>query len=151
VIQAIDADSLTLQVAGAWFLVEERTKIRSDCTHGRLPFEDLRVGQWVEVHGRRPHGDGGADGETLRARSIRILRRRGPHEELYGILEELDADSGRFTVSGVPFWSDACTEVEIAEEHGGLEDLAVGDRVEVEYAPTPDPDGYYAREIETVR
>ena len=113
----------TLTVGGLVFLVTEATEIEGP--HGQmLDFEDLEVGQFVEIEGHF-RSDG-----TLVADEVEVELEDDDEVEVSGVIEELGPDF--LVVSGVSFIVTDTTEV--VDDDGQpilFEDLTVGLFVEV--------------------
>lgn len=123
VIEALGDETLT--VGGFTFLVTGATEIEGD--DGDIGFEDLAVGQFVEVEGFYT-----ADG-TLVAEEIEVEDGGdddGDEVEVEGLITAL-ADDG-LTVGGLFFLVTDATEIEGDDGDIAFEDLAVGQFVEVE-------------------
>ncbi|MEP0548966.1 MAG: DUF5666 domain-containing protein [Rhodothermales bacterium] len=122
VIEALGDETLT--VGGFTFLVTAATEI--DGGDGDVGFEDLAVGQFVEVEGFYT-----ADG-TLVAEEIEVEDDDdgGDEVEVEGLITAL-ADDG-LTVSGLFFLITGATEIEGDDGDISFEDLAVGQFAEVE-------------------
>jgi len=128
----IDAKTDTsLTVAGKTFLVIDQTVIMGD-RRERLAFADLQVGQRVEVKGLLLAGD------IPTALMIKVEDENEKDEvELFGFIEAVSQTS--ITVSGVTFAIDDNTVIVGSHRQPlTVDDLSVGQRVEVEGATQTD-------------
>ena len=115
----------TLTVGGFTFLVTSATEIEGD--DGDLSFEDLAIGQFVEVEGFYT-----SDG-TLVAEEIEVDDPDdggGDEVEVEGLITVLSDDG--LTVGGFFFLVTGATEIENDDDDIAFEDLVVGQFAEVE-------------------
>lgn len=114
------AGSDAVEVEGIPFTVTPRTEFDGD--NGVSGLADLEVGQYVEVEGTL-HED-----ETLEAREVDVE----DDDEIERSITARIASKGEETLTLLGVTIEVTPETEFDEE-GGLDALAVGDRVEVEY------------------
>ena len=134
-IDSIDAASLSLVVGGLPVLTDAQTRFEGE-DDSPLGFEDLRVGQVVEVEGILQ-----ADGSVL-ARKIELEDDEPDDEielEFKGLIESINAVNASMVVGGILVHTNEFTRFE-GDDHILLTfaDFSVGQRVEVEGVLQPD-------------
>jgi hypothetical protein len=150
-VEAINYTVNCLCINGVWFNTDADTEIQvDDCKP--CSFTAIEVGDPAKVkHDRNPSG-----ARSYYAREIEIEHEaddpEDPEEELMeteGIVETIDG--GRLLVSGVWFWTDDATEMEIDDECLD-ETIITEDIVKIEHSTVvTDGFGYYAHKIEIER
>lgn len=63
--------------------------------------------------------------------TVMLTAQADDDRDLEGVVESIDASQGSFVVQGVTIHTDDRTDFD--DEYRGLEDIKVGDRVEVDY------------------
>lgn len=127
-IESIGPDSLVVQ--SVVFYVDSTTEVRGHEDHDSLTFDDLEVGDYVEVHGYlQPDG-------RYKASRIEL---EDPHSKIKvrGRIQAIDSSS--VMVKNQVFLVDSTTRIEAPhDKHIHLSDLLVGDSVEVKAMLLPD-------------
>ncbi len=142
-IEEIDHVAMRLRVDGLWFFADLETEIEvDDCKP--CAFADVHPGDPAKVtHDRIPALDG-----AYYAREVEI-EHEDDEAETEGVVETIDGN--RLLVTGVWFWLDGATELEI---DGKCTDdvIVAGDRVKIEHSTViVDGLGYYVYKIEIER
>lgn len=132
----LDVGGVLVQMVGYTLLMDDD----DDSDDERLEFDLLRPGDFLEVDGIRREGEDG----SVYVEALRIEREDDDEYELEGRVDRVDVLSGQFGVLGLTLTVDGATEWD--DGLGGIDDLQVGDRVEIEYQARNG--GYYAEEIE---
>ena len=150
-VEAIDYAGNRLRVSGMWFNTDADTEIEVDdckpCMFTAIQAGDPAKGR----HYRNPSGD-----RSYYASEIEIEHEVDDPEdpeddemETEGVVESIDGD--RLLVSGVWFWMDIATELEIDDDCFEKAIIA-GDMVNVEHSTVlTEGLGYYAHKIEIER
>jgi len=149
-VEAIDYTGMRLLVNGQWFYADNETDIEIDDCKPCL-FSAMHIGDPAKVKYERIPAPNGA----CYARDIEIEHDVddpddfGDEAETEGVVQVINANL--LFVSGLWFWMDEETEVEIDEECAG-EAIILGDFVKVDYSTVmTDGLGNYAFKIEVKR
>ncbi len=146
-ISAIDLTTQTITVLGYTVQITTQTSIRGedeesrekddgndDDDHIRLSFDDLSVGDRVEVEGVRC-------GDVIEAEKIEVEHHHSPSgdcdRELHGVITEITHVIHTLVVGLVRLETNSLTQV--INSHGeklSFNDLKIGDRVELKYCVT---------------
>lgn len=129
-ILSIDPGARELNVGGVRVRVTSRTLIVDEDDDDRLSFDDLRVGDTVEVDGIRREGSGG----LVFLEAIKIEREDDDDDdefELTGRVDAVNVSARQFTVLGLVLT--VTSETEWEDGLDDIDDLRPDMRVEVDY------------------